>query len=430
MGVRDSMTLAKRSVIIVNSDVADSQTIANFYCAMYGIPTSNQFVYAMGTNVLWEYTADRYATFWTDLYNKVISVDAYAVFVTAGCPVGIELLEQATGTENVAGYGINLGLLVGFIKRIVSFGGEPQILSDAGYYPVHSGGTVLYDSVASHKAAPTGIYVDNISTALQLAADADYTAAGGLTTTDYQFTTYKSSWNGDFSIMDNLLTGLIGYATLQEGTHPANLWDLSRVILGKSGNFQIPASAQGSRVALVCPENLSGNTTVESKTALIGKKLIDLGLDVRYWYPNAPGAVSEALLPVAGEDNWSIAQLNASTAAPTCTYQLGIGVGFENGKEATWATTMIPSTSGGLFCGGKSYGNLWGKANMVAGSHSSIIHIQTEEYGWHQTARQQQHMNDIWLNLIAGKTLAEAAWCGLEYTFLAIGDPLMRPFPQ
>jgi hypothetical protein len=230
--------------------------------------------------------------------------------------------------------------------------------------------------------------------------------------------------------MDNLLTGLIGYATLQEGTHPATLWDLSRVILGKAGNFQIPASAQGSRVALVCPQNLSGNTTVESKTALIGKKLIDLGLDVRYWYPDSPGAVSEALLPVAGEDNWTTGQLDASTASPTCTYRLAIGAGFANNKEATWNSTMIPSTSGGLFCGGQSYGNLWGKQSMVDAGHSSIIHIQSEEYNFHQSARHQQHLTDIWLNLIAGKTLAEAAWCGLEFTFLSIGDPLCRPFPQ
>jgi hypothetical protein len=384
----------------------------------------------MGTAVVWEYGSDRYSTFWTDLYAKVQSVGAYAIFTTAGCPAAIELLLD-DGTEG--GYNANLSLLVGFVKRFFPGGLEPRLIDAGdGYAPVYNPGfsTVLYDSVAAHKGSPTGIYVGNVTTALQVASDADWLAAGGSSSSDFQFSTYKSDWSGDYSIMDNLLTGHIGYASHTEGTHPANLWDLSRVILGKAGNFQIPVAQQGSRVALVCPESLDSGHCIDGKQALIGKKLQNLGIDVRYWYPNAPTAVAEALLPVAGEDNWTTGQLDASTASPTCTFQYALGCGFENAKSATWKATMIPSTSGGLFTGGKSYGDVWGKMCMVDGGHSFITHMADDFYGYHQIARTNGKHTDIWLNLIAGRTLCEAAWSAFEYSHLALGDPLMKPFPS
>lgn len=422
MGVRDLTTLAQKSVILVNTDVAASQQVADRYCAMYGIPLANQFTYAMGSAVVWPYAAGRYAGFWTDLKAKVDSVDAYAVFTTAGCPVGLEL---QTVDELDSGY-VNFSLLVGFVKRIIALGYAPYAGDTTdGFVAVRNSGESLASTGTNHKTE--GLHDQTaIETALQLGTDADYLAAGGTTGTEYQVTTYKSGWNGDYSIMDNLLTGHIGYYTEEEATHSASLWDLSRVILGKAGNLQIPTASQSSRVALVCPWTL-GSFCHDSTQALIGKKLVDLGLDVKCWYrSDTPSALATSILPETA--TWTTAQLTANTASPDYTSYYSIGSGFDNGQHATWNTTMIPQSAGGVFCGGASYGHRWGKQYMVDAGQSYVAHIGAGAYGWHQSTPQQGKEVDIWLNLIAGRTLAEAAWCGLENTFLAVGDPLARPF--
>lgn len=428
MGVRDVLTLAQKAVILVNSDVAASQQVADRFCAMYGIPTANQFTYAMGTNVLWEFTSERFGSFWTDLYAKVQSVGAYAVLSTAGCPVGIEVPDQ-DGVEGINGDGLNFALLIGLVKRIYAAGKEPRLYLSPGigYYPMvgPSYTDYLIDTGASHK--PNQVQDSAaINALLQLGADPLLTAAGS-TTQEYYFTTYRSA-SPNFSTVDNLLTGHIGYYTQSEATHPSDLWDRSRILLGKAGNLQIPASQQSARRVLVCPETLNSSAYChDSKQALIGKKLQTLGLDVKYWYPGTPSAAAEALLPVASEYNWTTGQLDAGTASPTCTFTLAVGCGFENLKDPTWKSTMIPSTSGGVMCCGKSDGDQWGKTGMVDAGHSYIEHARI--YNWHQGATQQGKVADIWLNLIAGRTLAEAAWCSLEGTFLAVGDPLCRLFP-
>lgn len=422
MGVRDLTTLALKSVVIVNTDVAASQQVADRFCAMYGIPTSNQFVYAMGTAVVWPYAAGRLAGFWTDLKAKVDSVGAYAVFTTAGCPVGIRLQTL----DELSQANVNFSLLVGFVKRIMALGYEPYPLDTTdGFVAGRNDSFSLASTGASHKTK--GAYDQTaIETALQLGTDADYLAAGGTTGTEYQVTTYKSGWNGDYSIMDNLLTGHIGYYTQEEASHSASLWDLSRVILGKAGNLQTPIANQSSRVAIVCPWSL-GSYCYDSMQALIGKKLVDLGLDVKCWYrSDTPSALAESLLPETA--TWTTGQLDANTASPDYTSYYSIGSGFDNGKHATWNTTMIPQSAGGVFCGGASYGYRWGKQYMVDAGHSYVAHIGSGAYGWHQGATVQGKHVDIWLNLIAGRTLAEAAWCGLENSFLSCGDPLARPF--
>lgn len=440
MTVRDLLTLAQKSIVIVNSDVAASATVATRYRAMYGIPSANVFTYAMGAGVLWEYTADRFAGFWTDLYNKVQSVGAYAIFTTPGCPVGIEVLTddgEGNGAENPNGNGLNFALLVGFVKRIIANGYEPRIYYDSNTYfrpvgiPSWDASTLLYDYLATHKGSQTKD-ATAIAGLVTLGTDATHQAAGASNIDAFKFTLLRGA-NSNWSTVDNLLTGHIGYYTQTEGTHPAGLDTLSWPIIGKAGNLQKPASQQSGVSVLCCPQTLtSSNYCHESSQALIGKKLADLGLSVSYWYPSAPGAVAEALLPAAGGMAWTSGNLDANTTTPaSVTYQYLVGCGPSNGTEATWGGATKPmraSTSGGLICCGQSDGYKWGKQGMVDSGHSYIQHIREPAYGYHQGALQQGKLVDIWLNLINGRALCEAAWCGLEYSFLAVGDPLARPF--
>lgn len=435
MGVRDVLTLAQKAVIIVNSDVAESATVATRYRAMYGIPAANVFTYALGTNVLWEFTASRYAGFWTDLYAKVQAIGAYAIFTTPGCPVGIELPDQ-DGNEGINGDGVNFSLLVGFVKRIYAGGREPRLVNAGiGFLPM-VGPTYtdyLHDpaTVTAHKGAQT-TDASAIAGLVTLGTDSLHQSAGAANIDAFKFTLCRSG-DLNWSAVDNLLTGHIGYYTQAEATHPAGLDTLSWPILGKAGNLQKPAASQSGVKVLCCPVTLtSSNYCHESTQALIGKKLANLGLSVDYWYPTAPGAVAEALLPAASGMAWTSGNLDANTTTPaSVTYQYAVGCGFDNGKEATWggaAKPMRASTSGGLVSCGQSDGYKWGKQAMVDSGHSYIQHIREPAYGWHQGALQQGKLVDIWLNLINGRALCEAAWCGLEYSFLAVGDPLARPF--
>lgn len=431
MTVRDKLDIATHAVVVVNSDHADSQAIADRYCAMYGIPTANQFVYALGSSVTWAYSYDRLAGFWADLHAKVVAVNAYAVFCTAGCPVKMEFLDVSESTY----YNANFAHMVGFVKRIIAQNAEP-LMADTGdgYYPMRAADIIFSfaDSVTTHKGSPTtGYDVTAVTTALEVVDDSNWIAAGGSTATANRFTQYKASFDGDFSIMDNLLTGVIGYYTHEDASHAATptLWDNSRILLGKAGNFQIPASLQSARKVLVAVTSLDNDWGTIHKQSLMGKKLIDLGLDVDYWHSATPTGIAEDLLPAAGGLGWTNATLDAGTATPTVTFQIGLGTGFQNGKQSTWAGDMTGSTSGGLFLGGASYGNRWA-ASLRSAGFSAISHMGTNEGGFHQTAKLQSKYLDAFRVLLSGRTLCEAAWCTLEYTHLATGDPLMRPFPQ
>lgn len=431
MGVMDRTTLALKSVVMVNSDVAASQQVADRYCAMYGIPRANQFVYAMGSDVVWAYDSGRYAGFWTDLLAHVTSIGAYAIFSTAGCPTGIYL-------RNIADDGnvpVNFALLLGVVKRFMAYGYEPKgVLSSGDAYPADLSSISFYDSVANHKGEQTQWDSALIASALETALDSEHTDAGGLTGSEYQFTSYRTGWSGNFAAMGNLLTGHIGYYSSNDASHSASLWDLSRVILGKAGNLQRPLSAQTSVVALVCPQWIGGTSpgtySAESKQALVGKRMVDAGLDVKHWYVNSTTAAANALLPTSGEYPWTVGELDSNTTATDCTYTYAVGCGFANGSHDTWDESMIPSDNGGIFCGGQSYGNRWGKHVQRLKGFSYVAHMGTDEYNDHQGEKQQSKICDIWLALLAGKTLAESAWLSREFSFLAVGDPLMRPFPS
>jgi hypothetical protein len=439
MGVRDRMTLALKTVVLVNSDVAASQQVADRYCAMYGIPLANQFVYAMGSSVRWAYTAGdhntgRYTNFWVALNAHRLAIGAHAILSTAGCPVGIDLLNYAAD-DSVT---VNFALLLGITPRIISMGREPFGHTYAGdSAPFLNDLQCLYATFSAHKGTQTLYDSTAIPLALDCALDSEHTSAGGGETGEYKFTTYKAAWNGDYSIMTNLLTGHVGYYTAAEASHPATLWDLSRVILGKTGNLQKPLAQQTSVVALACiawigANNGHGHT---SKQALVAKRMQDAGLDLRYWYGSdqtvSVPSPTNTLLPVAGADyTWTLAELNAVPPVVTdCTYTYGFGLGFNNNMETNWEDTLVPSPStGGIVSVGASYGNLWGKRNMVSAQFSYIQHMGVAEYNFHQGEREQSKVCDIWLNLLAGRTMTEAAWCSIEGTFLAVGDPLARPF--
>lgn len=433
MTVRDKLDIAAHAVVVVNSDHADSQTTANRYCAMYGIPTANQFPYSLGLNVTWAYSPGRLAGFWADLYAKVVAVDAYAVFCTAGCPVKMEFRD----TTDTISVNANFAHIVGLVKRIIAQNAEP-LMADTGdgYNPMRGADSLVWfcDLATQHKGSPTtGYDTTAVTTALEVVDDADWLAAGGSTATNHKFTQYKSGWNGDYSIMDNLLTGVIGYYNFEDASHPATptLWDYSRVILGKAGNFQIPAAAQSARKVLVAITELDSTWGTAAKQALMGKKLIDLGLDVDYWHSATPTGVTETLLPAAGGLGWTVATLDANTASPSVTFQIGIGTGFQNNEQSSWGVQdMLPSTDGGLFLGGASNGNRWAAHCRTTGGLCGISHTATNEGGYHQGAKVQSKYLDAFLALLAGRTLCEAAWCTLEYSHLATGDPLMRPFPQ
>lgn len=446
MTVCDVTTLGNTATIVVNTSVADSQKVRDHYAAMYGM-RANAYTFALGTAIKRVYTGSLFATFWTGLYNAWVANGRGPIFCAAGCPMGIELLDS-DGSNNH--HAVNFPLLVGFAPRIYADGQDPRIVWDGSTaLPARGSGAGFLYSPGSQSYYRTQQDADLFDgDGLAAILETYDTGLANSQAVANIVTRYKSA-TPSFAGLTNVPTGLIGYATsAEDGTFPADLYDKSRIILAKSSNTQGRLATVKSRTVMLAVSDLFTGWTAR-RDAYLGKQLIDAGFtNVKYWYADTNSAqldtVADSLLPVSGGINatgigdWTEAKLDAGGTPPSnpasVTYRYGFGIGFKNDKQDDWSDQMIPDSAGGLHIGGASYGCWWAKKAHKDAGHSAIFHpslghtppTSGDMYGWHQTAFEQGKQLDIQLAVVAGKTLTEAAFLGLEYTQLAVGDPLAR----
>lgn len=443
MAVRDRSSNV-RPVYVYNTDVTDSVDFAKAYCGEYGIPTSQRVGLALGTaaNIRpYDSEATIYALL-EDIYDAVVSANATHVIVGAGCPTALGLLtnDYSVGGSNSGGH-FDFVHLATAVKRIIALGYLPRVMNDGagGYTPTTKGGAgnwypfyVLFTTVILGR-------VEEVPTILELYNDPEYDAAIAAAGPGYgeddanRFVRYKSSFNGDFSSSDVLPGGFAGYYSYEETTHPSDLYDKSVAILNRAIASEWRLSALGARKVFSTAYGLSGVQSDIGKTARASfatKKLGDAGLQVTYITDTGSDAAAEYLLPESGShSDWTPDNLTDGTASPPAiTADLMFGWQFQNVDPTIHWDDRITPTANGNFIGGRSGNGTWGKWCQVAGGHSAIIQQVTVGGTHANTANSLAYQADAVLALLAGKSLADAAFCSLSGTLTAIGDPLLRPF--
>jgi len=463
MPVTDCTDFVRSAVIVVNTDVAVSQQVADYFCNMYGISRGNQVKLALGTAVLRPYAPDLLGTIFKPIADKVDAIGGQSILCAAGCPMGIRVRGDG---EDVVGDPRCFPLLVGFSRRIVADGNEPYSTPVGGERAASCalGSLDIYGNQTAPLSFPDRIakyapinYVlemlvppatmaryDEAATMAMIRADLDHVLDGALAShvpedwiDVYSVSRYRSAWR-DFARLHNLPVGVIGYPSdAADGVHPGDLYDRSVAILEKSIANEGRLEQQLSSAVLVMLSGLGTYPT--TREAWVVKVMKDLGFsNVTYWYDDAfqGNAYSNALAPPAqginstGIGDWNLANLDGTTTNPaSVTYKFGFGAGFINNKETAWGGKVVASAAGGFFTGGASYGYLWGKKAMVDSGFSAVWHPGADMYNFHQGAHHQGKTLDVQLGLIRdGLTLTEAAFLGNEMSMLAVGNPLMRPF--
>jgi|CXWL01.1.fsa_nt_gi hypothetical protein len=472
MTVQDVKAFDQGVVIVVNSDIAASQLVADRLSAMYSIPTANQYVVAAGLDREWAYSATRYEDFYAPLAAHMESVGATAVFCAAGCPITTSVVDHTTEVNIPGTSKLSFPLMCSMAKRIAAMGYEPRcyISADTLQPTMKFGGALLpdvwdpayqrtisqYDYVSvSNPEFKDSPYTTRYNDIIEAYVDADYEAAitaigGNYSAESRRFVRYKSA-DIDFSILDNLPCGWVGWwdgletdARDAAGTYSTNIWDRSRIILGKSSNAEGRVATVKDRKVLVSILGAEGNPSTSmyfmaSKWALIVKKLIDLGFtDVDYWYVNkdVEPAMYEQLAPVAAgkqevlNGGWTTALLDLGLLLDTrVDYSYGFGFGFGNSMETTWAPNMTAISPHALFIGGASSNDKWAaKLQTTDLGHSAIVQPYIDTGGRHATTITIRYEVDMVIALLSGITLAEAAFLGPEFYVFPIGNPLCRPF--
>lgn len=463
MPVTDCTDFARHAVIVVNTDVAASQRVANYFCFMYGISRGNQVKLALGTAVLRPYAPDLLGTIFKPIADKVDAIGGQSILCAAGCPMGIRIRDD---DEDVVGSPRCFPLLVGFSRRIIADGNEP-CSSPVGGARLEScalGSKDIYGSRTAPLSFPDRIakyapinyaleslipqgkmaLYDETATMAMIRADFDHVLDGALAShlpedwiDVYSVSRYKSG-KRDFSKLHSMPVGVIGYPSdSNDGAHPGDLYSRSVTILERAIANEGRLAQQLNQPVLIMLSGLGDYPT--TREAWVVKVMKDLGFsNVTYWYDDAfqGNTYSNALASPAqginstGIGDWNQANLDGTTTNPaSVSYKFGFGSGFINNKETAWGGKVVSSAAGGFFAGGASHGALWGKKAVWDSGFSAVWHPGTYMYNWHQNAYQQGKTLDVQLGLIRdGLTLTEAAFLGNEMSMLAVGNPLMRPF--
>ena len=456
--IADSSELARCTVLVYNTDNAESGEFARWYASQYGIPAANLYGYAMGAAQLWAFPggggtmaerADaRFASFLVPLRDLVVSVGARAVLLCYGCPIAISLLNTAR-TAEASIYGYSLFHLLAWVKKAVEVG-----LAAGGIEPTISGAGNAFWSVAGQQFGsispkPAGL------TASQGLGLLGYTAyplyrttvendpAGGDVEPYGGYYTLAST-EPAFENYDVLASGFAGY-TPWTGTPAVDGLARSKTIVEKSLALQRLRANTVARKVLVGISGLATSFNKIKEQAMLARRFIDYGFDVtfwgsredyhtnaetQYWY-NAMLTWDDAL-NITGT-NWTVTAMNDTGLTQSnpndVTWHYGVGSGFQNDKQVEWGSAKWMPAAGGVFAGGASYDQKWAVQMMSDNSVSSICHVDTGAGGWHQGANHIEYCN-AWHVLLDGFSLCEAAWMMRHYTFVAIGDPLSRPFQR
>ena len=464
MPVTDCTDFVRHAVIVVNTDVAASQRVANYFCNMYGISRGNQVKLALGTTIQRAYAANQLLNIYKPIADKIDAIGGQSVLCAAGCPMGIDTAGPSfwgPPSEDNPPQPLNFPLLAGMAKRIVADGYDPSYMTGVGNRPACGGqneGVVELEatagSVAKYAVIPaSGQAAFNykpylfdraaLATMLYRDYDARLDAAVGSHLPEnwkhvYSVTRYRSAPR-DFSKLNNLPTGVIGYPSdsLDGANHPGDLYNRSVAILEKSISNEGRLEQQLNQPVLIMLSGM-GSYSVD-RDAWVALVMKNMGFtNVTYWYDDAwqGDTYANAMLPPAqginstGIGDWNLANLDGTTTNPaSVSYKFGYGTGFINNKETAWGGKVVARPAGGFITCGASHGALWGKKALLDSGFSAVWHPGTYMYNWHQTGGEQGKTMDVQMGLVRdGLTLTEAAFLGMEMSMLAVGNPLMRPF--
>lgn len=454
--VTDYWPVVTRVVIIYNLDVAASLAVAQYYCAVRGIPSANLIGFNMGTNAgTWAYDASRFANFWTPLYEKVTSVGADYVLVAAGCPKTMHVKDvenRATTTRPLF-----LANIVGKVKIIHEDGNDPVCWNDAyggGSYRAFKGSapTSSYDTdsyrlqpniLHAEAAGPTfapGSFVP-IGGVVDQAAPQAYldaiTAAAQGHDQSMKFWKPVAGFDGAYRNLKSLPTGWIGWHdTSSSTTHNENVETWSKLMINRAQGREYPLAVAQTKPIVVGIGTLDGDVysgkSPAAKEAMIVHDLVEAGFtNVHYFrYGGTNDLAANILAPTAGN---AITAGNLDNPAYEFEqeYWLQVGTGFINDRwdplhANTWrpeGAHKFPAQVGALNLAGRSDHQYWAQASFEDGGCGGITrgshpNTQSGSYNWESVNA-----------LLQGRCLAEAVfWKGDQYAdHFAFGDPLYRP---
>jgi hypothetical protein len=436
VAVVDASPLADKAVVIYNTDVAASGTFTDWYMAKRGIPSANKIGFAMGTDpYLWAFDANRFANFYTPLYDKVMAVGARAVITAAGCPNYI-----ACKTVNDFNDGITpLANTAGLVKRIYATGAAPRVDAgddDSGDLITPRDGSVTPGVTgASLRKNITERAAGYYQTVQSSAYNSAYTA-GGLTWEDgknlYEPT---SALRRDYSKLMDLPCGVAGWMIQYGATgssHPGTLLADSQAVVNRlQGKTQTLAEAQGRRVLVwIGAGTANSSNGPAARYAIIVKELQDAGFtDVQYVYTSGGSDTAANQLAAPGGAAFTLANIDAGSVTRTNVW-LSVGCGLLNDRwnpasSPTWRPSSVPyitPASDGLTIGGLSDHQHWVRYWMAdggAGGFGRLSHPTSFTNGYHWERVR---------SMLRGETLCEMDyWQKEPFDFVAIGDPLHNP---
>lgn len=453
-----------RVLIVYNTDVSWSLTLARRYARRKRIPLANLFGWAFGTSYDW-YPANTAAihTFTVAVEAACDSLGAQCVLVAPGCPSGVEIIGVFDGGSNSGGsVGVFYSGAAGYPDLAKLCSGVRQwndLYDQYGEANMHCHLFAGTDYAWSfYRAAPlaVGFCFSEYST---FPSPARFIRNAGVTST-YQYADVSAGidWeavynfpaigtgNGQHITQQRTLDllgntsnrmlpyGRIGFWWNKVATYPQP--DPSTYLM--DFDTQSRAMEQGMRYADACsPGNRYRspihfqfqNTSAQDELAYSAKVLKDNGYNVTYNYTGTPSANQEALMPIAGAA-FSLTNLRAGLVKDT-PYHLMCGIAYPNYATTDdspylepWFSSFKPTGGGGSFMG-PSFGYGTALTGMKRGGASGLTNSS------HITSGTYIGFVSMLYHLVKGMSWVEASFFSHEWGQQTppIGDPLARPFP-
>jgi hypothetical protein len=422
--------LAPYTVLVFNSSVAASEQVADYYCAMRGIPLTNKIGFPMGTADYWAWRNNWYSSVITPLYDKVKEVGAKAVLTVAGCPHSVYVSDRNGG----ANVNIDLPMFLCAVKAFYYDGMEP-VGQDEG-----SNGNGTYSALNPQSPLAAEYTPDLPATYLSTAYPPAVTArlaalSQGQTVGPHALRGLNPDWRGRWDEAGYLLKGVVGYWTYPDTSHPGDLEAKSKTVLDRAAANEFNLATAKTKKILIgvsWTDTVSHSLHTASVVALLGQ----LGFtNIVYWATNGLGISKGADLLAPAPEKFGAATTAgaqnqiANGLAPPQNPWLILGEGF-------WNSWVVPTVQpnpmaflgcvdqGLTFCGASNGAN-WSSAIQDHGgiggngSPTDVAHIGSTYV---------EHATDVVLGMVSGLSLCEIDPVCLGPAVGGVyGDPLMRP---
>lgn len=447
------LTRNARVVIVYNSDVSWSLTLATRYANKKHIPLANLFGYAFGTNVHWEPANPAAIYAMTSALETLWDfVGAQAILLAPGCPNAVQVtgVLDTTPAPDVwypAGTGYpDLGKLCSGAKRFndVYLTVNRVICCGLTY------GTDYW--WLSHRT-DNDTFLVMFSEFSTFPAPTYWAGGAGFNIAGWQggaYSAFYSECPGSVVSVDlplqpaidliglpqNLMLpyGRIGFWWNTYGIYPQP--DPSPYNL--SFAMQAKVMEQGMRYAEAStPDNryrarshfILRNVSGQEGLAYMASLMDGWGYQVDYAYSGTGSALQQSFCPTAG-GVYTLAELEAGKIRDH-PYHLMVGIFDGNDSDPPnnpykppLAPAWKPDGGGGVFAG-PSFGYGYALAGLARGGASGLTNSS------HITSGFYLGMQTMLTNLLRGMNWAEASFwsheCGQQSP--PCGDPLARPFP-